>query len=95
MDKSILQLRAFFRITTASFTFLNAFQSAFDAKRSPNDFQHKLHELHKQALEEVEKENPDLSIIQNLLKQMEALAEQNSLPNHKFPKGIIENITNN
>ena len=79
----ILQLRIFFRASNAVFDFANSIQSAFNTIVEPN----KMQQLHKIALEEIEKENPDLSKIDNLLAEMESLAELNSLPNPKFPKG--------
>jgi len=85
MDKKILQLRTFFRVSNAAFDFANSIQSAFNGIALPN----KMQQLHKIALDEIEKENPDLSKIDNLLAKMESLAEVNSLPNPKFPKGGV------
>ena len=85
MDKKISQLRTFFRVSNAAFDFTSAIQSAFNGIVSPN----KMHQLHKLALEEIEKESPDLSKIDNLVAEMENLAELNSQPNPKFPKGGV------
>ena len=85
MDKKILQLRTFFRVSNAVFECANSIQSICNVIALPN----KMQQLHKIALDEIEKENPDLSKIDNLLAEMESLAEENSLPNPKFPKGGV------
>ena len=46
-------------------------------------------ELHKQALAECEKENPDIAVIGSLITQMEIIASQKDAP--KFPPGGIVN----
>lgn len=43
-----------------------------------------MHQLHRLALIEIEKKNPDLSIIDNLLEEMGKLAESNSQPKPNF-----------
>ena len=83
MDKNISQLRTFFRVSNAVFDFTSKINYAFNGVVTTN----KMQELHKIALEEIEKENPDLLKIDNLLAEMEKLAEINSQPKHKFPKG--------
>jgi len=83
MDKKISQLRTFFRVSNAAFDFANAIQLAFNKINIPN----KMQKLHKLALEEIEKENPDLSKIDKLLAEMEKLA--NSQPKLDFPKGGV------
>jgi hypothetical protein len=85
MDKKISQLRTFFRVSNAAFDFTNAIQSAFNGTVATN----KMQQLHKLALEEIEKEIPDLSKIDNLLAEMENLAEVNSQPNPNFLKGGV------
>jgi len=85
MDKKISQLQTFFRVSNAAFDFTSAIQSAFNGIVSPN----KMQQLHKLALEEIEKESPDLSKIDNLLAEMENLAELNSRTNPKFQKGGV------
>ena len=85
MDKKIKTLRIFFRISNAGFNFINAIQLAF-----PNHiYPHKMQQLHKIALEEIEKENPDLSKMDYLLAEMQSLAELNNHPKPKFPKGGV------
>lgn len=84
MDNKIKTLRAFFRISNAAFEFKNAIQLALSGHIVPS----KMHQLHKLALVEIEKENPDLSLIEKLLAEMENTAEQmKQKPN--FPKGGV------
>ena len=85
MDKKIKTLRTFFRVSNAVFDFTSAIQSAFNGIVSSN----KMHQLHKIALNEIEKENPDLSLIDNLLAEMEKTAELNGQPKPKIPKGGV------
>ena len=86
MGERISQLRTFCRVSNAAFDFTNAIQSAFNGIVTPNEMQ----QLHKLALEEIEKENPDLFKIDNLLAEMEKLAEVNSRPKPNFPKACSE-----
>lgn len=79
LDKKIPQLRTFFRISNAAFEFQNSIQLAISGHIEPNEMQ----QLHKVALFEIEKENPDLLLIDNLLAEMENLAELNSQPKIK------------
>lgn len=73
MNKKISQLRTFFRVSNATFDFVNAIQSSVNGIIAPN----KMQQLHKLALMEIEKENPDFSKIDNLLSEMQSLAELN------------------
>ena len=73
MNKKISQLRTFFRVSNAAFDFANAIQSSVNGIIAPN----KMQQLHKLALMEIEKENPDFSKIDNLLSEMQSLAELN------------------
>jgi hypothetical protein len=73
MSNKIQELRTFFRVSNATFDFLNSIKLAFKGKVIPN----KMHQLHKIALEEIEKENPDLIKMDNLLAEMESLADSN------------------
>jgi hypothetical protein len=73
MNKKISQLRTFFRVSNATFDFANAIQSSVNGIIAPN----KMQQLHKLALMEIEKENPDFSKIDNLLSEMQSLAELN------------------
>ena len=72
---TILELRTFFQASNATFTYIGAIQLALTGKKTD----HKMQDLHKLALEEIEKENPDMLIIDNLLAQMESLAEMNKI----------------
>jgi len=72
MDKHIYALRTFFRVSNAAFDFSNSVQSACGGTVVTNE----MHELHKIALEEIEKENPDLSKMDELLEEMENLAHR-------------------
>ena len=84
MDNKILQLRKFFQVTNATYNFINSVELACGRPVATS----KMQQLHKEALEEIEKENPDLVKIDSLLEEMECLAELvNGLPNPKFPKG--------
>ena len=78
----ITKLREFFRISNAIFELQNKIQLNCNdgiVNVHVNDMQ----ELHKLALEEIEKENPDLSKVEKLLSEMENLSERNSQPNFK------------
>lgn len=72
MDNKIKTLRTFFRVSNAVFEFQNSIQLAFSGHIVPS----KMHQLHKLAIVEIEKENPDLSLIDKLLDEMEITAEQ-------------------
>ncbi len=85
MDKKINHLRTFFRVSNIAFDCVMAMRVAFGGKSIVSP----MHQLHKLALIEIEKENPDLSIIDNLLEEMEKLAESNSQPKPNFPKGGV------
>lgn len=83
MDKKIETLQTFFRVSNAVFEFQNSMQLAISGHIAPN----KMHQLHKLALIEIEKENPGLSLIDKLLAEMESTAEQMK-PKPNFPKGV-------
>lgn len=72
-EKSISHLRMFFRVSNAAFIFANQIRVACDLK----PIEDKMQQLHKLALEEIEKDNPDLLAIDMLLNEMEMLAESN------------------
>jgi hypothetical protein len=84
MDKEIKTLRTFFRVSNAAFEFQNSIQLAVSGHITPS----KMHQLHKLALVEIEKENPDLSLIDKLLIEMESTAKQMK-PKQNFPKGGV------
>lgn len=73
MTKHITQLRIFFRTSNASFDFVRAVMSAFGHPSPPSYIE----SLHRLALVEIEKESPDMALIDQLLAQMESAAEEN------------------
>ena len=73
MENKIAKLRIFFKITNSTFEFVNNIQLITNGVIIEN----KMQMLHKIALNELEKENPDLSIIDNLLNEMSNIAEEN------------------
>ena len=85
MENKIHHLRTFFRVSNAAFDCVMAMGAAFGGRSIVSP----MHQLHKLALEEIEKENPDLSIIDKYLEQMELLAEANGQPKPNFPKGGV------
>ena len=85
MNKTVEKLRTFFKITNAAFDFMQAIQAATNTPFNLNI----MHQLHKLALIEIEKEKPNLSLIDALLAEMESLAEKNSGVTPDFPKGGI------
>ena len=82
MDNKIKTLRTFFRVSNAAFEFQNSIQLAFSGHIVPS----KMQQLYKLALVEIEKETPNLSLIDKLLAEMEITAEQMK-PKPKLPKG--------
>ena len=90
MDNKIKTLRTFFRISNATFEFLNSIQLALSGHIVPNRMQ----QLHELALFEIEKENPDLSLINKLMAEMEITAEKRERsPN--FQEGGVKITSNN
>lgn len=83
MDKKIKQLRIFFRVSNIAFETVMAMGRAFGG----NPVISPMHKLHQLALEEIEKEIPDLEKIDFLLSEMEKETENKNLPN--FPNGGI------
>lgn len=77
MENTIKTLRTVFRASNALFEFQNSIQLAFSGYTTPS----KMYQLHKMALNEIEKENPDLTLIDNLLAEMEMTAAKNSKNN--------------
>lgn len=87
MEEKIKMLRTFFKVSTAAFEFQDNVVSALNGVVMPN----KMKSLHMLALSEMEKDSPDLVFMDNLLAQMEKLADENKkdkLP--KYPKGMPE-----
>lgn len=86
-NKGIEQLRVFFRVSNAAFEFSRSFKKAFGL---PDEVS-KMEELHVLALSEVEKENPDMAVLDYLLKRMQDLAKQNSYDSRNATKQYFEN----
>ena len=90
MDNKIKTLRTFFRISNAAFEFHNSIQLALSGYIVPN----KMQQLHKLALVEIEKKNPDLSLIDKLLAEMEITAEKRET-SQNFQEGGVKITSNN
>lgn len=67
-------LRKFFRISTAVFDFQRTIMTAIGQHPSLPTY---METLHRQALVEAEKENPNMELIDKLLEQMELTAIEN------------------
>jgi hypothetical protein len=72
-NKAHKTLKQFFTVTTASFTMMSSVSAAFGHKPQPTAMEM----LHRMALAELEKEEPNSALLDGLLFQMEQLAEQN------------------
>lgn len=71
--KVINALRAYFRVTCLGFEFGRNIQAVLGNKPLITQMEH----LHSMALCEIEKDKPNMLLINKLLEQMELLAEQN------------------
>jgi hypothetical protein len=80
MKTEIEKLKAFFGVSNAFFEIQNNIQLAMGGHVMPN----KMQQLHKIALVEIEKENPDLSLIDKLLDEM--IQENTRLINAEIDK---------
>ena len=76
MNTPIKTLKQFFLISNAAFEMQKAILIAIGQDYNPSA----MHELHKMALLELEKESPNLHLIDDLLIQMEGLAKSNNKP---------------
>jgi hypothetical protein len=72
MENGIEVLRKFFRLSNATFAFHNDIQLIFNGKIVKSRMQH----LHQVALEEIEKDNPDMKLMDAILEEMELEAEK-------------------
>jgi len=78
-DKQVQMLRTFFRISTASFEFVEKVAMiANDGRLMPENPMHVLHSI---ALLELDKENPNMQYLDALLGDMKELATQYALEN--------------
>ena len=74
MDKkSHKTLKLFFTVTTDAFTMTSSVSAAFGNIQQPTEMEM----LHRMALAELEKEEPNVALIGGLLFQMGQLSEQN------------------
>lgn len=83
MNAAIPHLRTFFRISNATFESVRLFTVALGGNPTPS----KMEQLHKLALVEIEKEEPDLTIMDHLLSEMELCAGKNTSRIPDYPKG--------
>lgn len=85
--KNIEELRIFFRLSNATLDYAQKVNTAIGIVHLESEMQ----QLHRAALVEVEKESPDIGILDGLLEKMQNLAYVQSL-NHrkKFTKGGIK-----
>ena len=70
---NIDKLRIFFKVSNAAFQMQQTIAEAF-GQDLPISY---MHQLHKLALDETNKEKPDMKFINNLLFKMEKVAEKN------------------
>ena len=86
-NKKIETLIAFFKTSTAMFEFMQKILDIHAPNSSSVSRNNKMYPLHKLALVELEKDKVDLIVLDNLLAEMEKLAEQNSMPIPNFEVG--------
>lgn len=72
-NKAHKTLKQFLTITTAAFTMMSSVSAAFGHRVQPTAMEM----LHRMALAELEKDEPNAALLDGLLFQMEQLAEQN------------------
>ena len=84
MDKIIDTLRKFFAISVAAFEMQHTISLAFGYKGNKSY----MHLLHLSAKEEIDKENPDLTIIDKYLAMMEYACDNIPKPDN-FDKGCV------
>lgn len=77
----IKSLRQFFRVTNAAFECVNHMSTAITGKKRKYD--NPMETLHRLALVEVEKENPDMFYLNNIMRQLELIAEENKQDNEQ------------
>jgi hypothetical protein len=87
IDKKISVLRTFFNVTNLSFNFAENLKKSFGLELNECENYIEMKKLHKTALEELEKKEPCLDAIDDLLSKMESLSKKQIKPN--FKKGGI------
>lgn len=75
-DKRVEALRSFFRVTNAVFNMQKEISKAFSGHNLV--YEHPAATLHRLALNEIEKESPNMSMIDKYLELMEVEGKQNS-----------------
>lgn len=93
MDYTIKRLRDFFTVSNAV---LELVESIYESSKELNTDLAKLqpqrkllkevHELHKAVLNELQKESPNLSAVNAIMKEMELIAERNTMEKQKAIK---------
>jgi hypothetical protein len=78
-NQQIQTLKRFFKISTAAFDFKNTIITAFGKTPHPTTMEL----LHRIALKELERDNPNPEVLDELLFQMQLLAEQNKRDSEK------------
>lgn len=86
-EKQIQTLRTFFRISTAAFEFVGKIAMIANCGRLMPE--NPMHVLHRIALMEIEKENPNMDYMNMLLAQMEDLATQNAAEKENQRTGFV------
>ena len=74
MEKKIDYLRKFFQVSTLAFRFQRSLAMIFSGKMSTPTHMENLHFF---ALGELNKENPDLKIVDGFIAEMEQLTKEN------------------
>ena len=74
-ERIVKKLITFFTVSNAAFDFIDKITILATGESKPDQ----MRDLHRQALTELEKENPDFTLIDRLLEQMENEAELNQL----------------
>ncbi len=86
-NQKIEKLILFFKTSTAMFEFMQKILDIHAPNSSNVNRNDKMYSLHKLAIVELEKDKVDLIVLDNLLAEMEKLAEQNSIPIPNFEVG--------
>lgn len=77
-EKNVETLRKYFQISCAAFNFAEYLRLVMAPSERLIPIFNKMFELHKLALNELEKEDPDMLIVDNLILEMQNTAEENN-----------------
>lgn len=77
-DNVKAQLLSFFRTSIAVFEFMQKMADIYSPDSTYNIGCNKMYSLHRIALTELEKDNPDAVLVDNLLEEMQIFAEQHA-----------------